>query len=151
MTSAYALTTGDYSDYHVLCVCDTKERAELVLAAYNEGRSTWNEVNMEEFTYVDFNPTVIPSLVLSTSISDDGTRTDDPPHTENTVDLGDGKCQRPAELTWFWYRSPVSGVNHGTLTVRGTDVERVGKVFSERAARFLADPAMAQQSHLEGV
>ena len=46
MKTFYAVTDGDYSDYHIIAITDNKERAENIKKLY---RSNYSEPMIEEF------------------------------------------------------------------------------------------------------
>lgn len=46
MKTFYAITDGDYSDYHIIAITDDKERAENIKKLYT---TNWSEPMIEEF------------------------------------------------------------------------------------------------------
>lgn len=46
MKTFYAVTDGDYSDYHIIAITDNKERAENIKKLYS---SNYSEPMIEEF------------------------------------------------------------------------------------------------------
>lgn len=46
MKTFYAVTDGDYSDYHIIAITDDKERAENIKKLYT---TNWSEPMIEEF------------------------------------------------------------------------------------------------------
>lgn len=46
MKTFYAVTDGDYSDYHIIAITDNKERAENIKKLYS---SKYSEPMIEEF------------------------------------------------------------------------------------------------------
>lgn len=50
MKTFYAITDGDYSDYHIIAITDNKERAENIKKLY---RSKYSEPMIEEFLIVN--------------------------------------------------------------------------------------------------
>lgn len=46
MKTFYAVTDGDYSDYHIIAITDDKERAENIKKLYS---TNWSEPMIEEF------------------------------------------------------------------------------------------------------
>lgn len=48
MKTFYAVTAGDYSDYHIIAITDSKERADNIVKIYNN--NGWNcNAQVEEF------------------------------------------------------------------------------------------------------
>jgi len=50
MKTFYAITDGDYSDYHIIAITDDKERAENIKKLYT---TNWSEPMIEEFLTVN--------------------------------------------------------------------------------------------------
>lgn len=48
MKTMYVVTSGDYSDYGINAIFDTKELAEKYVGCFNTGR--WNEMRIEEWS-----------------------------------------------------------------------------------------------------
>ena len=132
MKQIFAVTRGCYSDYNVICVCDTKERADLIVTAIGRDDSDGCGYRVQEFVYVDSDP----QRVLVTQISarlfwESGRETEYQRRDDLTWDFH-ALTTEPAE--WGWRRRDVSGY----LVVRGTDAMRVEKVYGEKKAEILA-------------
>lgn len=156
--SVWLLTAGQYSDYHVVGAFATETQAREVLAAVDDGE-VGDRFMVEEVPILS--PKVRPILRytavrLQFAIHWDGkirydTSAPDAPswaraepvsyYTLTDIDDGDNiEAQPPAcvaEVHAF-ERDYTLGVD---LTVGGTDIERVRKVFSEKRAQLVADPA----------
>ena len=48
ITRIYVVTNGDYSDYHVCCICSTKEKAERAKLLY-KASNKYYEVILDDF------------------------------------------------------------------------------------------------------
>ena len=53
MSVVYAVSTGSYSDYSVLCVCPTPKIAAAVAAKIKATRETHDDPRVEEFPFFD--------------------------------------------------------------------------------------------------
>jgi hypothetical protein len=144
----YALSQGDYSDYRVLAICETKEAAEAAAAKINqlEGRGYY-EVGIEEIAVVD--ESVHRTLVhhISIEILDDGTAGVEF-STERNIWSYD--LQEIPAAKWRWVRAPYIQDRGGRLDVHGTDLERVRKVFGEQRAALMADAAYRDRVEMAG-
>lgn len=49
MKKFYAVTAGDYSDYHIVAITDDKEKAEHIKYLYNCDNGCYEEANIEEY------------------------------------------------------------------------------------------------------
>lgn len=49
MKKFYAVTAGDYSDYHIVAITDDKEKAEHIKYLYDRGNSYCETANIEEY------------------------------------------------------------------------------------------------------
>lgn len=142
----WAVVKGDYSDYRVMCVCPTKDRATLVAAAYNtaddEDGYRWGEARVESLLWLDREPKKIIVYTRTVTVWDDGTTSDqgERQRVEWEIDMLYPEQVRPA--SWRWVRAPMHKDKGGRLDVAGTDKRRVGKVFSEKRAQLIADDVM---------
>ena len=125
--TVWMVTSGEYSDYSVSCVCATKADAEEVADRLNrsEVRHAYMRYRVEDV------PLVTPGdvrvhIALHVIFRDGETHEWTLTHTE----FGD-EGSRPES---FAYELGESHVH-----VWGTDHGRVRKVFSERVARMIAD------------
>lgn len=48
MKTYYAVTAGDYSEYHIVAITDNKETAERIMDLYNR-RNKWSTADIEEY------------------------------------------------------------------------------------------------------
>lgn len=145
----YALSQGDYSDYRVIGICETREIADATAARINglEGRSSYYEVNVEEIAVLDESVHQIIVHHMSVEILDDGTTAHERSHDRT---LWSYELTEIAEAKWRWVRAPYIQDRGGRLNVHGTDLERVRKVLSEQRAALLADPAYRDRVEMTG-
>lgn len=145
---AWAVSTGEYSDYNVMCVCDTKERAETIAATYN-GDSSYESARVEAFRLISSDPQRVTLHRRSVILYDDGTVRDERHWLSMCWDfeldpIDDGPVR------WRWVRAPIYQGKGGRLNVWGTDGERVARVFSDRRAQLLANHAYAAKMEWTG-
>ena len=132
MKQIFAVTHNCYSSYGITCVCDTKERADAIVAAISDDDSDGYGHRVQEFAYVDSDP----QRVLVTQISarlfwESGRETEYQRRDDLVLDF-QALTTEPVE--WGWRRRDVSGY----LVIRGTDATRVEKVYGEKKAEILA-------------
>jgi hypothetical protein len=48
MSKLYAVTAGEYSDYHIITICSNKEKAEEICKLYNRG-DPYYDASIEEY------------------------------------------------------------------------------------------------------
>lgn len=123
----WAVSTGEYSDYRVLCVAPTKKAAEAIAEGYNEAEaSVYSRAEVQEMLYLTEPAQPTRELIVAGQEHD---------------------AYRSSEslfMRWPWEYAPTcravvfgSGKHKG-LRVEGTDHERVRKVYSEKRAALLA-------------
>ena len=149
MSSLWAVTKGSYSDYRVLCICDSKERAKRIASL--PAKDSWSDDrNVEEILFFDRDPVTVTTYSISEELLDDGTthayREDI--RSEWEFDMLYPERNRPA--IWRWVRAPYIENRGGRLDVSGTDLERVRKVFSDRKAMLRSDDAMRAKRESHG-
>ena len=51
MGKLYAITASEYSDYHIVTICTSKERAEEIcnMHNFNKGEDDWGRARIEEY------------------------------------------------------------------------------------------------------
>lgn len=151
MKTMWVISSGSYSDYRVQAVCDSKETAETIVARANADRSGGyrSEYEVEELVYMD-DPKVqkVETLRLSVTIWDDGTETQDTQAYD--VEWPFDSLYGLTECEWRWVRAPVHDGKGGRLDIRGTDHERVRKVFGERRALIHSDDAFRSKREIKG-
>ena len=142
MKTMYVVSKGEYSDYRVMCVTDSKERAEHVADAYN-ATSPWAGADVEELPYVDSEPQRLHILTMTENLWDDGTTSETLERVELSWEFDLLFPDHAVPVGWRWVRAPIHRGRGGRLDVFGTDHERVRKVFGERKAQIRADEAGA--------
>lgn len=155
----WAVSQGEYSDYRVQFLCETKEDAETAVKNWNE-KDGYGAPFIESFPIYSASDVEVLetySIGCHLAVSDQI----DPRH-QTQVDQGSYEYvykswafsgQNPeddmdhtnskVEWTWTNYNEKV-----GYLHVRGQDRERVRRVFSDRRAELLANPPMMQEKRL---
>jgi hypothetical protein len=143
----YVLSSGEYSDYRVLCACPSKADAEALRRRFDTlGRRVGNDtLAVEELPMVTADARCLDVLHMATEILDDGIELNASTWHETAwpweVSAGDQRS-----LEWSWYRPARRG--GGRLTVWGTDHERVRKVYGDRRAALLTDPALRARQEM---
>ena len=147
-STLWAVTKGDYSDYHVLCVCPSKELAETVKRAYDGDEDSWGSANVEAMLFLNREPQKITTHHRFVTIWDEGTTTDqgERQRDEWEFDLLYPEDRKPVH--WRWVRAPMHNGKGGRLEVSGTDPKRVGKVFTEKRAQLIADSVMRSRKEI---
>lgn len=136
----YVISSGEYSDYRVVCACPSKEDAEQLAARMNGGRSgDYYEYQVEELALLPGDVQQVETLRLSTTLWDDGRETDT--WDRRDVDWPTGTYDHQP-VGWRWVRAPMHRNRGGRLDVWGINHERVRKVYGERRALFMTDEAM---------
>ena len=135
----WALSSGEYSDYHVMCVCPSKEDAGTLAARYNADSGPFGDAaRVESLPVAGPDTQRVEILHLSTTLWDNGTESDTKQHVRTVWPFAD-YAGIPGAAAWRWVRAPMHRDAGGRLDVEGIDHERVRKVYSERRAEILAD------------
>lgn len=143
----WAVTSGAHSDYRVLCVCDSKERAEQIAAIPAEGYR--NAYQADSFLYMDDDPVLVTIHGLTCEIRDDGTATEQSESVRSEWDFDTLYPQYHVASFVRWVRAPVHGVEGGWLEVNGTDLDAVRHVFSDMRAQLLTDDVLRGRKYFE--
>jgi hypothetical protein len=145
----YCVSSGSYSDYRVLCVCDSQKRAKAVAAAMRADDDGYRQdAQTETIAFVDYDPVKVDVYSLSVEVWDNGTTTTerDYTHSEWPFDA----FVPLVRVAWRWVRAPVHKNKGGRLDVHGTDQEAVRRVFSDRRAQLLAEDAFRLKREVKG-
>lgn len=119
MQTVYSASTGEYSDYAVYKLFTTEELAKEYVA---QKRGHF----VEEFQLWDTVPEQVPYRTMRFDYWRDGIREND---NTDFYDA-DGSLDECHVTTY--------GNEHLCLIVRGTDIEKVAKVYSEYRAKMIA-------------
>ena len=139
----WGVSRGSYSDYRMLCVCDSKKRAKEIAALTDDGM-------VEALPYFDRDPKRVTTFWLNENLYDDGT-TDERYESQRTEWEFDMLYpERIAPVRWRWVRASIHRGRGGRLEVSGTDLERVRKVFGDRRGMLLTDEAMRSRREARG-
>ncbi len=146
----YAVASGEYSDYRVVCVCDSEARAEAVAASLRDDSDGWRrDARVESINYVDHPPEKVTVHHASVEVFDDGT-TREQRQPWQTTEWPFDHWEPLDAVSWRWVRAPMYNCKGGRLDVRGTDQERVRRVFSDRRAQLLAEDAFRMKAEATG-
>lgn len=141
--TVWVVEQGSHSDYRVLAVCDSKERAEAAAAAVNAAdRYSYNDASIAALPYIDSPTESVTTYTIQCAVWDDETASEqrESERTENEIDAL--YPERIVSVGYRWVRAPVHNDRGGRLEVYGTDQERVRKVFSDKRAELLCDPVL---------
>lgn len=133
----WAVSSGSYSDYRVLCVCATKKDAERIIARAADEFA--DEMRVEQKILAD--DTTAPEEILNLTVNlwDDGTEGG---HREWVRAQWPWDYGYAPPVKWRWVRAPIHDNKGGRLEVSGSDHERVRRVFSDRRAQIKAEDAL---------
>lgn len=144
----YCVARGVYSDYRVMCVCDSQARAKAVAKAYNAGEDSYSEARVETISFVDYEPEQVTLYHLMVEVFDDGTTSE---QTEReTTEWPFDSWDPLVRVAWRWVRAPVYHGKGGRLDVHGTDLEAVRHVLSDRRAQLMVDDAFRKRKEAKG-
>lgn len=148
----WAVSSGEYSDYSVHCICLSEEDANIVAgkirALKNDGMAWGQDGEVESFPLINRDIESIDILKLQIEIYDDGsTQSYKEDHEYNLWFLA---WQPIVDVQWRWVRPMIQHGIGGRLEVLGTDHERVHRVFSDRKAQLLAEDAFRMKSQAGG-
>jgi hypothetical protein len=147
----YVVSSGSYSDYRVLCICDSKERAEQVAAALRADSDGWrSDAGVETLPLVTTTPEKVITYDWQIEIWDDGTTTCERKNTRTEWPFDPLYGESITRVSWRWVRAPVHKNKGGRLEVKGTDRTRVAKVFTEKRAQLLSGPGLRDRSEAKG-
>lgn len=143
----YVISTGVYSDYHLICYCPNKKEADQLAARLNDAEGAENY-------RVEWLPLATGDVPLSRhyvgyariNLEDGSIISETEKVTEGWPPLGWEKLG----MSWTWWRGYGSQATDGGLSVIGTDVELAQKVYSEKRAQLIADPVMRSKPDLRG-
>lgn len=130
----WAITQGEYSDYGVVAIMASKELAEEY-AALHQGSGRYDTYRVEEFDFLDSVPEHVPVLTITCYVGGLYKNKDVTERIENVL-VSDNPKSCTHNAYYSQYGKDIS------ITVRGTDFERVRKVFSEQRAIALTDPRL---------
>lgn len=145
----YCVSSGSYSDYRVICVCESKERAEEVAAAMRADSDGWRrDATVEQIAYVDYKPELIPVYQMNAEIMDNGEVTESPLHQSNEFPFD--SLYPFVRVSWRWVRAPMHHDKGGRLEVRGYDLEAVRHVYGDRKAQLQVEDAFRMTREAKG-
>lgn len=152
MNTIWAISSGSYSDYRVLCVVDgTKADAEE-LAQRMRGMSddiwTGSDVSVEALAFVRPDVQPVEILHMRVTVWDNGTTSEE--RTDVRREWPFDPLYESGLLSWRWVRAPIHKGKGGRLEVMGTDHERVRRVFSDRRAQLMAEDAFRLSHERKG-
>ncbi len=140
----YAVSRGDYSDYGVLCLCESEQVANRI--AKKVGSRAFDESFVESFVVVDESVSQDRVLRISQVLWDDGSEKS----VREFIDEEWPWDSSTHSCRWRWVRAPSHKDKGGRLEVNGSDHERVRKVFTEKRTILKANPALAAITEATG-
>lgn len=143
----YAISSGDYSDYRVAVLVETKEEAEKLCEKMNRFTGGFYPAyRVEEYDVADSSAERMVILLMQEVLLDGGgtreAREDASPDWPWDVDQ--------VAVKWRWVRAPYLRGQGGRLEVSGADHELVRKVFAEKKAALQSDDALRAQVEMKG-
>lgn len=138
MRTLYMVSSGCYSDYSVMCVCETEEHARKLVAAHNGG-DRYDDAFIEAvelFTDTD-EPVNETTHRASVELWDDGTAGDIKQWHYSYWNF-QGQEHPPHRPEVRFVRAPCHKGKGGRLEIWGNEFNSVAKTASERRAAFLA-------------
>lgn len=148
-TLIYAVSSGSYSDYRVLCVCPTKADAEVVAAKLRGDKGGWRyDADVEEFVMVTADVEKVPLLIMSTTLWDDGRESEVSERIEHEWPFDSIHDVIP--MSWRWVRAPMHHGRGGRLDLAGTDHALVRKTYADKRAEILGDVGLRMKREAKG-
>lgn len=148
VTKMWAVTSGSYSDYRVLCLCPTEKDALIVASKLKNDEDSWHsDAEVTTFPVVRADVEKVPLLRLQTVLWDDDRESDYREHISSEWPFY--SIHEMVSWSWRWIRAPIyqrEAIGGGRLEVSGTNHRRVRKIFNDRRAELLAEPAMRMAS-----
>lgn len=140
MKDIFAVSRGEYSDYSVLCVCDSEATANRIADAYNAS-SGWSTARVEPMLLVTEDDKLerMERWQAEAVLHDDGNVTQQrtwPCRSWNFETDGIGRPPERPQINY--HRAPVLRDEAGFLRVAGKSEQEVLKVLGERIAAFKA-------------
>ena len=149
-TVRWAVSSRSYSDYRVLCICDSKKRAERIAGLYNADRENYGDAMVETIPYFAREPVQVTSYERQANVWDDGTVSDQRDSQNTEWEFSMFWPERNTPVGWRWVRAPIHDGKGGRLEVYGTDRKRVLRVFSDRKAQLLVEDAFRMRGEVRG-
>lgn len=135
----WAVSSGEYSDYRVLAICDSKKRAEAIAA---QDESGYGSAFVEKIPYWDTDPRVRTVYGRECVITKAGEVKDEQVRDRDEHEVYALWTSRMVPSTVRWVRAPMYDGKAGRLEVYGTSKTRVLKAYSEHIARIVSDPTI---------
>jgi hypothetical protein len=139
MKQAWMVSTGEYSDYSVLCVCATEEAAKRAVAAYTGADDRWGDARIESILLFEDTdtPQRIATHCAEVVLWDDGRVGQERRRTFADWNFALAMIENPPSRPEVEYvRAPILHGLGGYLRIRGADEMSVAKVLTERLAAF---------------
>jgi hypothetical protein len=131
----WAVSSGEYSDYRVHCICASEEIAEDAVKKMGGFA--------EEFHLLENFVEPVQFLNLILYFNEDGGTTEERSHSSNEWPF---YARAEIDCGWSWSSSGGRGI----LSVWGVNKGRVGKVYTEKKAIALTDPVFRGQRWAKG-
>lgn len=146
----FAVASGSYSDYRILCACPTEADAEQIVAKLRIDTDGWHrdDTQVEEFMICTGDVEKQRLLWLQTTLWDDGRETD--VKEEVRLEWPFDTIFDVVAMSWRWVRAPMHNNRGGRLEVTGTNHELVRKVYSDRRAELIASDVARGKTEAKG-
>lgn len=146
MKTIYAIASGEYSDYRVMAVAESKELAEAWAEALRTDEDGWHDdARVEEMVFVDEPPARQHFVYLNQDLWNDGSEGDLRISESDKYPI-DYEEPSPVRPRVRFVRAPVHGGKGGRLEVTGRDKQSVMKVYTEQVAMWRVLPAAFKET-----
>lgn len=145
----WAVSSGSYSDYRVLFLCDSEELAESAAKSLYADPESWHsDARVEEMELYSRLPERVPYITFLAEIRDVGGVVSE--RSIPTIEHEGASYEPLIPCQWRWVRAPVHHGLGGRLEVSGTDHELCRKVYGEKRALLVADAVFRAQVEVKG-
>lgn len=143
MKTIYAISSGSYSDYRVLAVCEDEATAEAWAKALREEPDGWRtDANVESMLMLEAGEPVIKRhcVDLRQELSDNGTERPYNVSESDEYEIGSIQDAPPKRPSVRFVRAPMHNGKGGRLEITGQTLKAVMKVYSEQYAVWKSLP-----------
>jgi hypothetical protein len=147
MKPAYAIVTGEYSDYRVLAVSTNKDTAEVWAKAVREhddgsGYRAYTDASIEEMVLLEpgDEPKTVHRVHLREEWWDDGRTEGLRVNETDDLPIANWYGVTPSRPSVCFVRAPVHCGKGGRIEIVGRTRKAVMKVYSEQKAMWTAEP-----------
>lgn len=132
----WLVSSGSYSDYSIFCAAPSEEEAGKIAAKMNDKeKNRWDDYEVESFPLVTSDELVYREYLVLSSHNQWAAKPPRPAHEREWSRMG-----------WEFGKPTCEVIGTGgvqedgsySLTVQGSDIERVRKVYAEKIAEIVA-------------